>query len=603
MGDFGYILKIKKSKNYILKTFGNEEKFLTNIINYITDLVNKHYTFSDDEINNICTYISYFICSDEILEQLNDLCKRLSEIKRSLDKKQKTIYTILETKIEDVLIIANYDANNKKKELKDLEKSIDEIIENNNPVIFEIINESKISKFKYHDGQLLIDKILKKFTTLLQNQIFYKETLEYLKQIIFIILSNNTKSNKIDKVITELEKTKKCLHSKQQNEILMSLKNELYLLKDGKLPGKTKQQSSEIIEKYYGINTNYSKETQQECENLKSTRYNGIKKIGNYEFYEETIKDYRNKQIITIDQHFKTAYDDAISIEKTDYGYLLGIYIADVASFIDVNSNLGISAKQKCESIYLSENNRGSITMFPEKITREFFSLNSNSDKQVVAYLFEFSDDFDLIKCEFTNAIININNNYTFNEIDNIDPSDTNYDMIYNLIKITDNLKKHYNQNYHQIKEKIKKTKIVGTGANITSTSSIFLNSYIASLFKKRKWPLIYRVNETNLNDNITNLNLEKIAKTYSKSYYSANPDNHIITNGPYCHITNPIRNYPSFINQYLFERLCLDTTSLIDSIKFINYWNEILPNLVEQINKKMDMNNNYIKVMKNIKK
>lgn len=601
MGDFGSLFQFEKNKNYIMRLYNNDEdSFFEDLFNYMNCMINNRDLMFLETVDIFCKYISFFELSDHYLCELDIMSKRCSELKNSLCKNQKRIYDSLCIRIQDYLNECSFDSDKKKLELVFLGNTINDIIDNSNPVIFELLNNSDIVKFKFHDGELLIDRVYRKFSKLLQDNRFYKDRLEYLKQVIFTILSFNKKSNKIDKILVDLDSIKKSLNSREQNNILMGLKNELCLLKNGSLPDKSRSKSLRVIERYYDIHPNFP----ESVKNIKlsSSRYNGVIKIGDYETENNCIKDFRDKRIITIDSHFKSAYDDAISIEKTDYGYLFGIYITDVSSFVKYDGELGNCALERCESIYFSENNNHTVFMFPKDLSKDFFSLNSGCDKQVVAYLFKFSDNYDLIGREFTNAIINVNNNYTFDDIDKISMNDSNYDMIYDLKKITEKLSGEYNCGYHKVKEKFKGNKSLGVGSNIISSSSIFLNSYIASLFFENNYPLIYRVNDSFVSSSISNLNVNKIIKNYSIPSYSSSPGEHVINGGVYCHITNPIRNYPSFINQHLFENLFLDWHDYSFRKKFIDYWNSYLPDLVQNINRKMSMNDNYVKVINSIK-
>ncbi len=82
--------------------------------------------------------------------------------------------------------------------------------------------------------------------------------------------------------------------------------------------------------------------------------------------------DYTHEYIITIDPPDAKDYDDAISIKRTDDGWELGIYIADVAHFIPPNSPLDIEAKDRANSCYLP---RLVIPMLPEVLSNGICSL------------------------------------------------------------------------------------------------------------------------------------------------------------------------------------------------------------------------------------
>ncbi len=82
--------------------------------------------------------------------------------------------------------------------------------------------------------------------------------------------------------------------------------------------------------------------------------------------------DYTNEFIITIDPPDAKDYDDAISIKRTEDGWELGVYIADVAHFIPPSSPLDIEAKDRANSCYLP---RLVIPMLPEILSNGICSL------------------------------------------------------------------------------------------------------------------------------------------------------------------------------------------------------------------------------------
>ena len=90
---------------------------------------------------------------------------------------------------------------------------------------------------------------------------------------------------------------------------------------------------------------------------------------------------------------------------------MIGVYIADVASRVHLNSELDQIAYERAETIYLMNN---VIDMLPLDLAYKC-SLNTNGDKQAIAYLFEFTKDIELYDFRVEKVIININDNLTFN--------------------------------------------------------------------------------------------------------------------------------------------------------------------------------------------
>ena len=112
--------------------------------------------------------------------------------------------------------------------------------------------------------------------------------------------------------------------------------------------------------------------------------------------------------------------------------------------------------------------------------------------------------------------------------------------------------------------------------------------------------PYIYRVNETELSiDKCYFSDLDKLVGKYHGSRYSCEPLGHVGNNNKvYGHITNPIRSFVSYLNQYIFEYLFLDWKSIPDTIKFIEKWSNELPGIVDYLNNRLDINKNFCVVM-----
>ncbi len=83
-------------------------------------------------------------------------------------------------------------------------------------------------------------------------------------------------------------------------------------------------------------------------------------------------RDLRSSFIMTIDPASARDFDDAISIEREDEGYCLGVHIADVSRFVPYDSALDCDARRRATSVYLVD---CVLPMLPERLSNDLCSL------------------------------------------------------------------------------------------------------------------------------------------------------------------------------------------------------------------------------------
>lgn len=468
------------------------------------------------------------------------------------------------------------------------------IFEDNDIRIFNILDKSdKLFKYKYDDGELLVDKVIRVFQDSLFKDVSKSS---YYSRVIFDILKKpEYRTNKAKLVLDCLRNFKSKMNNSDSAKIVSNLINELTILCEDSLSVISRDNYQTLLLRNYGIKNGFSRYIESE----KNLKFPDARKV----------VDLRDKNVITMDHKFKVAYDDAISVERLRNGnYLLGVYITDVSSFVGMDTVLYEDARQRGESIYGDQKNKFYLPMFPREMTKNFFSLNQGEDKYVIAHFFEFSSSFDFIgyeQCRYFNALVNIKKNYSFDKINRMNTTDSNYDMIYTLKRITESLCCEFSSEYHSIKEKIKKNKVYydsGLGSNIISSVTILLNTTIAKMMDSYGFPYIYRINDSDISTSlIGDANLEKIIKGSSISSYSVNPKGHPV-NGylPYGHITNPMRNFASYMNQYIFNNTVLEyqeSHNFGNVLDFNKKISDILPGIVSDLNHRLDLNEKFLDV------
>lgn len=114
--------------------------------------------------------------------------------------------------------------------------------------------------------------------------------------------------------------------------------------------------------------------------------------------------DFRNKTIFTIDSKEAKDLDDAISIEETDTGYILGVHIADVSHYVKRDSHLDREAFKRGTSVYFTDK---VVPMLPRSLSNGSCSLNEGEDRLTLSAIIELDKSGNILACELKNSIIN----------------------------------------------------------------------------------------------------------------------------------------------------------------------------------------------------
>ncbi len=133
--------------------------------------------------------------------------------------------------------------------------------------------------------------------------------------------------------------------------------------------------------------------------------------------YEERL-DLRGKLIFTIDPDDAEDFDDAVSLERLDNGnFLLGVHIADVSHWVQVNSDIDQEALERGNSVYLVDR---VIPMLPEQISNHVCSLRQGEDSLCYSVLMEVNSNGEVIDYDFKESIINSRFRFSYKEVQNI---------------------------------------------------------------------------------------------------------------------------------------------------------------------------------------
>ncbi len=121
-----------------------------------------------------------------------------------------------------------------------------------------------------------------------------------------------------------------------------------------------------------------------------------------------------DKDIVTIDGADSKDFDDAISVDKTDKGYNIGVHIADVSHFVKVGSILDKSALKRGNSVYLMDT---VFPMFPEKLSNGLCSLNENVVRFTLSAFISIDFEGNIVDCSFSKTAISSKKRLTYDYV------------------------------------------------------------------------------------------------------------------------------------------------------------------------------------------
>lgn len=125
-------------------------------------------------------------------------------------------------------------------------------------------------------------------------------------------------------------------------------------------------------------------------------------------------RDFRKITTFTIDPFDAKDFDDALSFLKLDNGnYEIGVHIADVTHYVQLNSNLDKEAFDRATSVYLVDR---TIPMLPEKLSNGLCSLRPNEDKLTFSAVFEMNTKGRVVNEWFGRTVIHSDKRFTYEE-------------------------------------------------------------------------------------------------------------------------------------------------------------------------------------------
>lgn len=337
-------------------------------------------------------------------------------------------------------------------------------------------------------------------------------------------------------------------------------------------------------------------------------------------------EDYRNLEdevIFTIDGDDARDFDDAVGIKELENGHFeLGVYIADVTSYVKHNDLLDMEAMERMFSIYLPDR---VIPMLPFPLSNGICSLNPHERRKTLACVMEIDLQGNVISCDIFKALIKSKKRFTYNFVNKILENNqlalqnTDEELVDSLRKMQ-KLAKILAKNRHErgsLDFETREAKIIldsqgstkdvqvikrGISENIIEEFMIKANESVAEAMEYQLLPFIFRIHEEPVKDKLEvfnhiaarlgyKLNLKKgevhprslqqilensrdelqgtiinnlLLRSMAKArYHDLNLGHYGLASKCYTHFTSPIRRYPDLLVHRLIKDLYFEQKQL----------------------------------------
>jgi ribonuclease R len=109
--------------------------------------------------------------------------------------------------------------------------------------------------------------------------------------------------------------------------------------------------------------------------------------------------------------------DDAVSVRKTDSGYLLGVHIADVSEYVRERTPLDRCAMSRGTSVYFVDK---VVPMLPPDLSNGACSLNAGEEKYALSALISLDNEGNIINTELCESVIKSSVRGVYSEVNRL---------------------------------------------------------------------------------------------------------------------------------------------------------------------------------------
>lgn len=128
-------------------------------------------------------------------------------------------------------------------------------------------------------------------------------------------------------------------------------------------------------------------------------------------------RDLRDWPMVTIDGEDAKDLDDAVSIERIEQGYRLGVHIADVSYYVKDESKLDKEACRRGTSVYLVNT---VLPMLPRELSNGICSLNAGEDRMAVTCMMDIDKNGQILHYDLFKSVIKVKERMTYSAVNRL---------------------------------------------------------------------------------------------------------------------------------------------------------------------------------------
>ncbi len=329
----------------------------------------------------------------------------------------------------------------------------------------------------------------------------------------------------------------------------------------------------------------------------------------------ESREDLRDWCIFTIDGEDAKDLDDAVSLERTADGWLLGVHIADVSHFVLPGTPLDKAAFARGTSVYFADR---VVPMLPPQLSNGACSLGAGEDKRTLSALIALTPQGEVVSCRLVKAVIRSRVRGVYSEVNACFAGTATPEILEKYRSVADALagmrelvacmraaarrrgvmELISTESRIALDERGEAVAILprtaGEAEGLIEQLMITANTAVAALAKAEKLPFVYRVHDIPNTERLgrlfdlarvkslpvplsaegvtqrqlqtllvaagetpyARLISDQLLRCMAKAQYDAEPSGHYgLALKDYCHFTSPIRRYPDLMCHRILSR------------------------------------------------